>query len=125
MNFWIVYGLVVIVGMVVGGATIWYFLLHDWLRCDRCRIRLASIDIFSDGGVTESDARRYGEDVKYLGAKVCSTCWDSELSRVGFTVQFSWFPGAFTEYVKNTPAFLAVILSTVALVLSLINFFGE
>lgn len=125
MNVSIVIGIISSVFLLAVMVALYYWMASEWLKCQKCGIRLASIRIYSDGRVTESEARRYGENVEYLGAKVCSTCWDNELNEIGFVMQLSWFPGAFVEYLKNTPAFLAFIMATAAFVLSLVNFFDQ
>ena len=125
MNLLVVYGIAFFMLLVAIMLALYYWLVSEWLKCQKCRIRLASIRIYNAGQVTESDARTYGKNVKYLGAKVCSTCRDNELVKVGFLLQLNWFPGAFVEYLKNTPAFLAFIMATAAFLLSLVNFLDQ
>ena len=60
-----------------------------------------------------------GVDTLYGDKHVCSACWE-ELKQKGFSIDGNWAPGAITEYLKNTPNAIAILISVGALVVSIV-----
>ena len=114
-----------VVGLVIillFGVAIWTFIIADWIKCTKCRIRIASIKI---PHLSYISARLVGEledHAKFLNSKVCSKCWEDDLKQLPFPLVGAWWPGAIAEYFKNTPSFLAFVLSIASLALGILNF---
>ena len=58
------------------------------------------------------------EEQTHRGKYVCSTCWN-KLEELGFDTEGYWPPGVITEYLKNTPTFITVLISIAALIVSI------
>ena len=103
---------------------LWVAVIPEWLLRARCRTRIASIrtsDITSFGRSTRESV---GDNMRFSNKKVCSGC-KKFLEETDFPIQGIWFTGALVEYLKNTPTFLAVIVSIAALALSVIALFQD
>ena len=118
----VLYVIASVLFLVVVFWVTWHVVSKSWL-CGKCRIRIASIKI---PPMTFFDVRRLevlGDNRHFLGSAVCSKCWEDDLKDLDFpSAGITWWFGAAMEYIKNTPAFLALALSIVSLVLGILNF---
>ena len=98
-------------------------MLSFWLKCERCRIRIASLRAGSVSSIGPGRFERLGTDTIYSRKKICSHCWE-QLEDKGFPSSETWGPGATAEYLKSTPNFLALFISIGALIVSIIALLG-
>ena len=89
-----------------------------WLRCPRCKIRMASIKVASATGLSPQAYRYARDDMRYRGDKVCSSCWE-ELEQAGFVANGNWALGAIVEYLKDNPNWIGILIAVGALVVSI------
>ena len=93
-----------------------------WL-CDKCQLRIASIKIPPMRFLSSRRLEVLGDNSDLLDSTVCSNCWEDGLNHIDFPeAGRTWWFGATVEYVKNTPAFIALALSLVSLLLGILNF---
>ena len=117
----------ILLAAMVGGAILFMVsALKDiigWMKCEKCKVRLASIKIDRLHTPTTYRLERLGDGTEYLDSHVCSVCWDRDLVRYDYpsTVIGTWFVGATVEYLKNTPALFAVVISLASLGLSILS----
>ena len=68
-----------------------FSLVHALVKCQRCKIRLASIKIRRLERPTAARLERLGEGAEYLDSRVCSTCWDTDISQYDYpSIDTSW-----------------------------------
>ena len=112
------------VGLVLIALVCGFFVIWAWafmVQCSRCKLRIASVKIREMKYISTSNLEALGSDFKFTNSKVCSSCWDV-LNDKGLPLDGTWWIGATIEYVKNTPAILAIGISIGSLVVSILAF---
>ncbi len=121
--------LAIYIGGIVAVVALLFFIfwnigVQDWLLCPRCKTRIASVRTWD---VTQIGAYRDEQVIKNIrlsNKKVCGDC-RKYLDEIGFPIQGTWFIGATVEYVKNTPALFAVVVSMASFALSVLIIFRD
>ena len=107
---------------------LWTFcwIMANWMKCKKCELRIPSVKIQQYWFLDSEKIEALGWDGRRLvGEKVCSKCWEDDLKDLPFEGINRWGWGTVVEYVKNTPAFLALMLSAASLTFSILLYMSR
>ena len=96
--------------------------LPKGLRCPRCNIRVASVNVADTSDLSPPGYEYAQQDRLYIGRHVCSVCWE-KMEQLGFSASGNWALGATVEYLKNNLSLIGVLIAVGALVVSILSLF--
>ena len=111
------------IGALIVAAAIIFFVVQLFgltqllLLCRRCGLRIATVKLSHVH--SQYQAERLGEELFWAGKKVCAECYD-HLRTMDFPKDGLWSIGGIVDYVKNAPAFVAVVTSVASLVIAIL-----